>query len=176
MKALRLYFLGPLSILCFQITAQVEDLMKDKNITWIAESYNDFMTDVTMEKELPKEISRLTSLKFLNINEKILPESFVLETLLMEAVKNPNSVIYKDANCQNPILYDSICEFESICQMFDPDQSYKGPKFFRHEPNPESVVFFKAHQILYYDSKKVQFGLRTIAIAPMIKKYDDDRN
>lgn len=41
MKSLRLYFLGPLSILCLQITAQVDDLMRDKNITWIAESYND---------------------------------------------------------------------------------------------------------------------------------------
>jgi hypothetical protein len=45
MNVLRLLFLGPLSILCFQSTAQVDDLMRDKNITWIAESYNDFLTD-----------------------------------------------------------------------------------------------------------------------------------
>ncbi len=40
MKALRLLFLLPLSILCLKSTAQVEDLMRDKNITFPMDGYD----------------------------------------------------------------------------------------------------------------------------------------
>jgi hypothetical protein len=85
MKSLRLYFLGPLSILCFQSTAQVEDLMKDKNITWIAESYTDVVTEGIMQDKIGKPMNQVIPLKFLNTNEEILPENFILQGLLLEA-------------------------------------------------------------------------------------------
>jgi hypothetical protein len=62
MKTLQLLFLLPLSILCSKSTAQVDDLMRDKNITWIAESYNDFMTDSRAEEKIGKELSRIIPL------------------------------------------------------------------------------------------------------------------
>ena len=52
MNALRCLVLVPLSILCLQSTAQVEDLMRDKNITWMVESYNDFLIDYMAKKKL----------------------------------------------------------------------------------------------------------------------------
>ncbi len=33
------------------------------------------------------------------------------------------------------------------------------------------ILFFRARQIIYYDVKKAQFGLKTLAIAPMVTDY-----
>jgi hypothetical protein len=45
MKFLKILILGPLSILSLKSTAQVEDLMRDKNITWIGEFTSDFVVE-----------------------------------------------------------------------------------------------------------------------------------
>lgn len=174
MTSLRLCFLGPLSILCFQIAAQVDDLMKDKNITWMAESYNDFVTDQAVDKYFTKQLSIVTPLKFLNIKEQPVPEDFVFERLLMEAVNANKIAIYKDANCkivgskEDLVFIDTV----QICFRADPET---GATFWvsKTYPDGEGIYFFRAHQILYYNAKKVQFGLQTIAIAPMKRKYDD---
>jgi hypothetical protein len=39
MKRLKILFLLPLSILSQNLVAQVDDLLKDKNVTWAAEIY-----------------------------------------------------------------------------------------------------------------------------------------
>ncbi len=93
MKSLRLYFLGPLSILCFQITAQVDDLMKDKNITWMAESYNDFLTDERAEEKIGKRISGVRMLKFYNPAEDGIPEEFLLQNCILELTKKSREEI-----------------------------------------------------------------------------------
>jgi hypothetical protein len=172
MKCLRLYFLGILSILCFQSTAQVDDLMKDKNITWMAESYNDFLTDAITIEKIGKEISRAKTLKFYNPTEGDIPEEFVLQYFILELAKNKKIPIYKDDKCMEPISYEIASGekdtdelghdvFETKCTMG------KGWIF------TEELLFFRAHQILFFDSSNIQFGLRTIAIAPMMRKANE---
>lgn len=87
MKRLRLCFLVPLSIFCCQMTAQVDDLMRDKNITWIAESYNDFLTDESAAETIGKRISGARLLKFYNPTEGGMPEEFVLQDFILELAK-----------------------------------------------------------------------------------------
>lgn len=165
MNALRLLFLGPLSILCFQSTAQVEDLMRDKNITWIAESYNDFLTDYVAEEQIGKKISKARLLKFCNPTESDIDEEFTLQGFILELAKADKLPIYKDDQCTQPISYamasrdiDTVTEskiYEWRCNLGT------GQVF------AESLMFFRAHQVLYYDSVNIQFGLRILAIAPM---------
>ena len=170
MNALKVLILIPLSIFCFQSTAQVEDLMRDKNITWMVESYNDFMTDYVAEEQLGKKMSRAKLLKFCNPSEVGMDEEFTLQELILELAKANTLPIYKDDQCTQPTSYDSasadidtvtdIKRYEWRCSL--------GIGIL----TAESFLFFRVRQVLYYDSVNVQFGLRTLAIAPMRRQYN----
>jgi hypothetical protein len=167
MKRLRLCFLLPLSIFCSQITAQVEDLMRDKNITWIAESYNDLFTEQIIEEKIGKWLNKLTPLKFSNLTEEYVPDGYALQHFILEAAKASKLNIYNDVDCKNRINYDDICRFDTI---------FEGSKLKveRHEPSAEDHPFFRARQVVFYDSSKVQFGLKTLAVALMYKYTNED--
>jgi hypothetical protein len=170
MKALRLYFLGPLSILCFQITAQVEDLMKDKNITWIAEYYNDIVTDQMMEGKISSATNFVTPLKYINITEGAASEDFTLQTIVLDAVKNGQLKIYQDENCKIETSYDAICRHDSIASVNPYTYEFE-VKVTTGLHGINAFSIFRCHQILFYNAKKAQFNLRTLGIAFMIKSY-----
>jgi Gliding motility associated protein GldN len=172
MKSLRLYILGPLSILCLQITAQVDDLMRDKNVTWMAESYNDFLTDEIAVEKIGKEISRVKTLKFYNPTEGGMPEEFVLQYFILELAQNGKIPIYKDDKCTQPVSYEIASgekDTDELGGIVYETKCTLGKGYM----TAEYMIFFRAHQILYYDSSKVQFGLRTLAIAPMLRQTDE---
>jgi hypothetical protein len=173
MNVLRLLFLGPLSILCLQSTAQVDDLVRDRNITWIAESYNDFLTDASAEEKIGKRLSVAKMLKFYNPTESDMPEAFVLQNYILELAKAEKLTIYKDDRCTQEVSYSSVISWIDSFRFIEPttydNRCRLGASFIAEE----DILFFRAHQILYYDSKKVQFGLRTLAIAPMKQIRND---
>jgi Gliding motility associated protein GldN len=171
MKALHLLILLPLSILCLKSTAQVDDLMRNKDITWIAESYNDFLTDARAEEKIGKELSRVIPLKVLNHTEGYDSEEFALQYELLKAVKKKEIVIYEDPNCKTIMQPKNLLKIDSIT-LCDPN-IWEAQYRIRESPyNEEDVIFFRAHQVMFYDAKRVQFGLRTIALAPMVKVYN----
>ena len=86
MKALRLYFLGPLSILCLQITAQVDDLMRDKNISGLIEVYNNVFTEKDIEEKIAYPTNNITTLRLENRNGISLPKNFVLQYLCKQLI------------------------------------------------------------------------------------------
>jgi hypothetical protein len=174
MNLLRLLFLGPLSILCLKSTAQVDDLMRDKNITWIAESYNDFLTDASAEEKIGKRLSVAKMLKFYNPTESDMPEAFVLQNYILELAKAEKLTIYKDDRCTQEVSYSSVISWIDSFRFIEPTTYYVnrcrlGANFIAEE----DILFFRAHQILYYDSSKVQFSLRTLAVAPMKQIRND---
>jgi hypothetical protein len=167
MKALRLFCLLPLSILCLKMTAQVEDLMRDKNITWMVESYNDFLIDENVVEKIGKEISRVKMLKFYNPTEGDMPEEFFLQYLILKLAQNKKISIYKDDKCTQPVSYEIASGGIDTSTWSDPTTYETGCSLGRGYVDIERLLFFRAHQIIYYDSAKIQFGLRTVAIAPM---------
>jgi hypothetical protein len=168
MKALHLLILLPLSILCSKSTAQVDDLMRDKNITWIAETYNDFMSDKVVENVIGKRLNDVTTLKFINNTEGVSSEKFALQQFILNAVKDKKLTIFKRADCKESMNYDDICKFDSLVG------SNNKIIVRRNEIPVKNIPFFRAHQILFYDSSKVQFGLRTLAIAIIGYIYDEN--
>jgi Gliding motility associated protein GldN len=173
MKTLQLLFLLPLSILCSKSTAQVDDLMRNKNITWIAESYNDFTTDASAEEKIGKRISGSKLLKFYNPTEGDMPEEFFLQYLILELAQNKKISIYKDDKCTQPVSYEIASGGIDTSTLHDPTTYETKCTLGRGYVDIESLIFFRAHQIFYYDSAKIQFGLRTLAIAPMRREANE---
>jgi hypothetical protein len=174
MNALRRLFLVPLSILCFHSTAQVEDLMRDKNISWMVESYNDFITDAIAQEKIGKRISGVRMLKFYNPTESDVPEEFLLQNNILELAKAEKLTIYKDDRCTQEVSYEIASGWLDTLIITNPTTyEPRTCSLGRGWISYEDILFFRAHQILYYDSSKVQFGLRTLAIAPMRKVTDE---
>ena len=93
---MKLKFLLFICILSAKLSAQIEDLIKDKNITWIAESYIDFMTEQAHQDSIGKRLTRITRLKFLNPTEKYFEDDFVFQSIFINAVKSGKIAIFKD--------------------------------------------------------------------------------
>jgi hypothetical protein len=173
MNLLRLLFLGPLSILCFHSTAQVDDLMRDKNITWIAESYNDVVTDQVMEGKISSATNFVTPLKYVNLAEGNASEEFILQNIVLEAVKKGELNIYRDCDCKIATTYNDICTHDTITQI-NPNTYETENKIVAGLSWSRQFTVFRSHQIFFYNAKKAQFGLRTIAIAAIQPEYDGE--
>jgi Gliding motility associated protein GldN len=182
------FLLLPLSIFSQNSSTYLLDLMKHKNITWIAEYYNDFIlhpnNDFILhpntERVVGQNMNKVKTLKYLNEAEHS-DEEFYVQELVMEAAKKGLMPIYKDVDCLQKTSFDSVNQrhhdsVESI-QMNEPIEYSSIIKctFGRENKiNLNNVPFFRAHQIIFYDSLNAQFGLKTIAIAPVIAIYDNN--
>ena len=82
MKTLKLLFLLPLSILSLSMFAQIDDLMRNKDITWVAETYTDFVFDESVEGKLGENIpNSVIVLKFLNKKQEDMDERTAINEL-----------------------------------------------------------------------------------------------
>ena len=169
-----LFFLNVL--LFFRTQAQVADLLKNKNITWVTESYNDFNADVTLRDSVEIGLSHNVRLKILNLKETHLYNSYSFQDILLESVKSGKTPIYKDSDCKIVTKYDSIRIIDTIVSV---DTNTHKPKIMVVEQgiNPWDIFVFRARQVIFYDAEKVQFGLRTLAVAPIfIKKKEGEKS
>jgi Gliding motility associated protein GldN len=154
-------------------SAQVSDLMNNKDITWIIESNNDFMMSQAHEKVIGKQLNEIAKLKYINLSKNNVEDDFIFQNILMEAVKKGTLTIYQDSNCTIPKTYKSLNSIDTI-SMFTPEPNSSGVKIIENEIDPSSIYIFRARQIVYFNAKKIQFGLRTISIA-LIKKIADEQ-
>jgi hypothetical protein len=102
-----------------------------------------------------------------------LKTSFCKDYSLKQANK---LLIYKDAECRVQTSYDSLIHRNEV-RVYD-STTYEtrtsvSACLADDIPSAEQILFFRTRQILYYDSIKVQFGLRTLAIASMRKVLNE---
>jgi Gliding motility associated protein GldN len=175
MKALRLFCLLPLSILCLKMTAQVEDLTQDKSITWIAESYNDFFANARIAEELNEGRNKAKLIESYDFTEENAPENCGLQHAILKAAKEGKFSLYADGDCNKPISYDELCLKDTIVEENLISKKIE-MRVVVHEPITaiHRLLFLRAHQIVYFDTQKVQFGLRTLAIAIMIRAFNKE--
>jgi hypothetical protein len=166
MKALKILFLLPLSMLSFKMTAQVDDLLKNKDITWIAETYNDFLINESLAGKSDGNKSRSMPLKLVNKKEETLDNSTAIMQWLATAIESEKILIYRDSNCTERLNAHNFWSADSISQI-NPYTHEIEIKVTPNHVNPERISSFRARQIVYYNAKKAQFGMRTIAIAPI---------
>lgn len=152
------------------MSAQIDDLLRNKDITWVAESYNDFLTEQADEEQIGKAISRVTLLKFLNKTEAEMGEIAFLQKRLLFAVILERIPCYKDIDCKIENINWQPNPMDTILQI-DPTTYEEKVKVVYSCFSFTNILFFRARQIVYYDSKKAQFGLQTLAVAPMVMDY-----
>ncbi|MBL7818216.1 MAG: hypothetical protein JNL70_24610 [Saprospiraceae bacterium] len=167
-------FLLPLSIFSQNLFAQVEDLLKNKNITWAAEIMTDFAVEDEERDEKPLPPVNIHTLKVMpprEIQDVNLNELF--ENIVSNAIFQKNKPVFKDSLLQKPISRNTLKGLDTFRTV----DSLTGEVRFKivicSRQTHEKYQYFRARQILYYNASKTQFGLLTIAFAPMICRRNE---
>jgi Gliding motility associated protein GldN len=177
MNILKILFLIPLSILSLKMAAQVDDLLKNKDITWVAETDNDFLVDEAVNIHGEERLNYATSLKYINQQNAINEEKFALYEWLFSAFESGELPIFKDALCTKRYTSKVLWGADSVT-FIDPKTDKNRVEVVINKPNfNHNITLLRAKQIVYYNAKKAQFGMRTLAMAPIhvYKVYDDNR-
>ncbi len=146
------------------MSAQIDDLLRNRDITWVAEVYNDFIIDESFESKVGDGKSRSTSLKLVNKSEDFLEDKYAIQKWLMAAVENKKVTAYSDSDCRFKINPDSMGNW-SMLPVVNPHTQKTDYVEQIQRYGYEDITAFRARQIIYYDSKKAKFGMRTLAVA-----------
>ena len=89
--------------------------------------------------------------------------------IIHDAIKTDKIPFYADSTCQNRIYAKTLTRIDTILCCFQPCDDGAYFHVFYTFYDPEDFQAFRVRQILFYNAKRVQFGLRTLAFAPLQK-------
>ncbi len=170
-------------LFCYTTTAQFANLIKDKNVAWVAESTIDVRLDLLYESD-HKNIYEQTSYDPSNLDLTILKYqdtksvevgdgmSFFANTLL-KAVENKQLTIYSDSLCVQAIDALSLLIRQDTIQQIDPNTYETTIRIVKSQLDFQDIKFFRAYQITYYSPKNNRWSSKTLAVAPLVMKHNE---
>lgn len=152
---------------------QYEDLMKDKNISWIAEFEMDHCFDLNAE-ELG---SNLISLKKFNTTSPKTnwDNGTWLSQWLYYGLFDGKEQAYSDAQMKSPMSEDELLKATSSIDTvitFYPETFEEVVQIVRNDLNPQEIQYYRTRQIIYLEKNSGQLKTRLLAVAPLINDYD----
>ena len=166
MKFLQIIFL----LLPFStIQAQVEDLMKNDSITWIAEWYADYLLDDFDARDSISNNS-LGIIKYLNRDDYDFKENrYFLSERLWKAVEKNEIKVYSDLNLTKILSKDvAFSDLKHRHGSKEDSLNYETRDCMSYKWSSIDVQFYRVRQIIYYLPSKAQFQIKILAIAPLV--------
>lgn len=156
----------------FNISAQINDLLKDNNIVWVGEFTTDFVVEGYKQLDTSEYINTVKFFKYLNT------ESYSYRDIDKPLLAKIENTLYKKSlpfYHQHTLLnrIDPIPSMDTL-QMIDPTTYEKKTRIvFNCGFTLPTPIYYRAAQILFYDKKKKNFGLRVLAICPVAHQRDE---
>lgn len=157
--------------------AQIDDLLKDKNISYVAtfETEHDFKLG---SRKFKSELQLLKAplptdgcINFISDNW--------LAHWLVAGIAEGKFKAYKDVELleqyDQKLLYARIFTIDTVI-TFDPATYKESVQIVRNDMSGDDIKSFKTSQAIYYDKKSGSFQTRLLAIAPMVDKTDNNGN
>lgn len=167
-----LFFLC-LAYLPVSSTAQLDDILKDPNVSWAAT----FESELDFRLSSPRETSTIQLTKFLQpepICNHFNSDNWLARWILDE-MKAGKYQIYDDPSLSiivsHSTLMNKISAIDTVI-TFDPNSYEERVQVIRNDISENDIVGFRAHQVIYYDKKQGGFNTQLLALAPMIKQTD----
>jgi hypothetical protein len=155
------------------LSAQINDLLKNKDITWVAEISTDLIVD-NPDSAYEKGLNSVRTIKLLpNPLVSGIDDHLEFSYIIHDAIKSEKITFYSDSICQKRVFFKDVSRLDTliVCfQQFYDDKVHTYTSFHQ----PEDFYSFRVRQVVFYDAKRIQFGLRTIAFAPLVNKRNDD--
>lgn len=165
--------------------AQLNDLMKDKNVAWVATASMDVRVDMLYDEQVKRIYDAakydltggLDIMKFQENKDVNADEGHQLfANMLLKAAKNKQIKGFADSECLQPTDITSlITRIDTITQV-NPDTYETVMKVVVNDLNWEDIHLFRLYQIVYYKPQNGTWGVKTVSIAPLIMRHDDMGN
>jgi hypothetical protein len=145
---------------------QKEALLKNPNITWLGEGYQDIAMEMSMNpyRDCNFGISKLH--KYLSETDSPI-DNFLL-TFIFKAMEGNKKGLYKDDNCKIP-FGDSPIYFTDTLAYIDKETSKRMTQEVLNFFDIDWIMRFRVRQLYYYDAVNVKFGVLPLAIAPIMR-------
>lgn len=153
------------------LSAQINDLLKDDNIVWIGEFSTDFVVEGYKLLDTSDYMNTANLLKYLNTKSHYTwEEDKPLMYKIIDANRDSLIPFYYQNTLMNRI---NLVQGLDTIEVIDPTTQEKQKRLVINcgllPPDPH---YYRAQQILFYDRKKKNFGLRVLAIGLIV----DSRN
>lgn len=162
--------------------AQYDDLLRNPDITWVAEYTTDFEMNPENEDELySRRFNYLDVIQFQNsgienglYGNKIFAKKYLSQQFLKNASRKGFSC-YKDSLVSNLLAKE---EFFSTMSKTDTAVGgcYNDTFIIQNDVSYEQVWCFRVRQVFWYNQKNKAFESRVLAYAPVIDIKDKEGN
>jgi hypothetical protein len=149
------------------MTAQIDDLLTNKDIPWIAETYNNFQTSEPEDTLITKSLNRVSLLKFIKVNEQSnLDEKFAFQNVLLIAISKKQITCYADEDCkiENPNWYSGA----DTLMLINPITYKEELRVVYSSVWAGSISVFRARQIIYYIIDEEDAQTRNADVIPYL--------
>ncbi len=160
------------------MSAQYEDLLNDRNISWVAEHTTDFrldpgnynwdsyeiLNDVTI-MQLSDPPTDFGVSKFQDLDR------FFSQKFWGDILENAYA-IYEDEQLEMPLAKEKMLQLLTSVDtvtFFDPDTFEEKVMIVSNEIGYGDIAAFRVRQVFYYDKTKKFFGSRLLAVAPVVQ-------
>ncbi len=167
MRIKNLLLLNLLWLNLLPLSAQINDLLKNKDITWVAEISTDLIVD-NPDSAFEKGINSVRTIKLLpNPLVSGYDDHLEFSYIIHDVIKSDKIPFYVDSTCEKRAFFKDVSHLDTIIACFQPfyDGKVHTISFFH---NPEEFKSFRVRQIVFYNAKRAQFGMHTLAFAPLI--------
>lgn len=169
------------------LRAQWADLLRNPDVTWVAEYTTDYLMDLNGTEDYPYENrpNFFDLLQFINSgNEhglyglKLTPSNY-LSRQLLNAAQDTQFLCFKDSSCQQVLTpaerYRSLTRLDTAIYCCDCpiDEMYR---VIKTGVDIEEVWCYRIRQIFWYDRKLRAFNARLLAYAPVVFTRDNEGN
>lgn len=154
--------------------SQLEQLIDDPDIVWIAE----FTTDYRFDPNAPHNTEQIKLTKYFNTPETskdVGVGNFVIHQLFMDGLHG-HTDCYADPGLTQLLSVDDIGKMITITDTvvtFDPATFEEQVLIVRNEMDLTSIEQLRVNQVIYFDKNTQDFETRIIAVAPLVNYSND---
>lgn len=153
------------------VSAQYEDLQKNKNISWIAEFSNDYSFSLNASNR--DELVKLTKFSgdasnFSNTNQN----NWLVDWMLNNA-KDGRYNCYSDAALTQSLSIEeikNIVTYRDTVVSIDTKTYTEKISIIEAEYTAKELAGLKVNQVIFYNKKRNRFNTRVVSVAPILVK------
>jgi hypothetical protein len=161
-------------ILCFVASfsnAQIEKLLKNKDITWVAEVENDFYFN---DNETTNIKNNMVNVMKISKGKDYATDNYTFFTdKISDAIETKKIIVYEDSHCQKRLSNNGYYSVDTV-QNINPNTHITSLKVITNNLNFHRFKIIRAKQIIYYNSKKAYWGIQTLSVSPLFTWREND--
>lgn len=174
-RTIQSFFTISLLLLPLFASAQYNDLLKNKDITWIAE----FETDHCFDLDARDKGGNVIDLRYFSapIGPPTAPNGLWLNWWIYQNLMDGELEVFSDAQLKKPLSLDQVRSLGSTIDTivtFYPETFEEVVQVVRNDLNPDDIQFFRTRQIIYQDGRDGRLHTRLLALAPLVTKTGYD--